>query len=163
MRQHKRDLRRRRTRALQRAPAVSPPRGGGPRARREAGDAVPEGVVARAKAAYGRRSTAPVAALVFDSADHDDASEERTMCFEHGEAVRVELWVGQDGGRRSLRGQVQPPPGRVELELGGAGVTLVDAAPSGAFAFDGVPHGVMRLHLVGRRGVDPVPTEWFLA
>jgi hypothetical protein len=141
---------------------VSPPRGGGPRARREAGDAVPEGVVARAKAAYGHRSTAPVAALVFDSADQDDASEERVLCFEHGGAARVELWVAQDGDRRSLRGRVHPPPARVELELEGAGVTLVDAAPRAAFGFEGVPHGVMRLHLVGRRGVDAVPTEWFL-
>ena len=125
------------------------------------GDPVPEDVVARARAAYARRATDPVVELVFDSADVEEPGSERLLRFERRGAVSVELWVGSEGDRRTLRGRVVPPVERVELELEDAGIRLAESAATGVFSFDGVPRGVMRLRLASRDAT--LLTAWFLA
>jgi hypothetical protein len=127
----------------------------------KAGDGVPEDVVAQARAAYARRGPEPVAEIVTDSADQDGAGADRVLRFEYPGALRLDLWVGSKGGRRSLRGRVEPPQDRVELELEGAGISVAEHASSGTFAFEGVPRGIMRLRLATEGAV--LVTAWFLA
>jgi len=126
------------------------------------GERVPDEVIERAKAAFGRRSTAPVARIVSDSSDEDAQSGERRLRFEHG-PVRVDLSVTAIGERRDVRGRVEPPQFRVELELDGSAVTVAKDATSGDFAFEAIPRGVTRLRLVSREGGDALTTDWFLA
>jgi hypothetical protein len=58
---------------------------------------------------------------------------------------------------------VEPPLFRVELELEGAPVTVAADEIGRGFAFEGVPHGVVRLRLVPEEGLETVLTEWLRA
>jgi hypothetical protein len=124
-------------------------------------DPVPDAVVARAKAAFRQRTGGDVATLVFDSlVDEPTGADEQRLRFEHPRE-RVEVLVSTADGECSLRGRAEPAPLRVELELEGQEVALVEEATSGDFAFDRVPHGLKRMILVGPPGSEPVHTDWF--
>ena len=124
----------------------------------EGSDPVPAEVVERAQAAFEARSTGPVAAVVSDVDDHGA----RHLHFVH-ELARLDLRVAAAGTRRDLRGQVDPPQLRVELELEGSAITVTEDAASDRFGFAGVPGGIMRVRLFAREGAAPVATEWFRA
>ena len=126
----------------------------------DAGDRVPDEVIERAKAAYERRSAGPVMPIVSDMVV--EPGGQQRLRFEH-ELTQVEVGVSATGTRRDLRGRVRPPQLRVELELEGSSVTLAEGATSGEFAFEGVPHGVMRLRLVPHEGAVVLSTDWFTA
>jgi hypothetical protein len=126
----------------------------------DSGDRVPDELVQRAKAAYERRSAAPVVATVSDMLVEPGGG--RRLRFEH-ELAHVEVGVSAAGARRDLRGRVQPPQLRVELELEGSPVAVAEEATTGQFAFDGVPRGVMRLRLVPHEGAVVLTTDWFSA
>ena len=122
-------------------------------------DPVPDDVVEQARAAYQTRSTGPVAAIVSDAADEHG---ERHVRFEHG-GVRVDLHVAAAGTRWDLRGHLDPPQLRVELELEGSAVSVAEDAASGRFSFVGVPGGIMRLRLIAHEATDALTTDWFRA
>jgi hypothetical protein len=125
-------------------------------------DRVPDTVVEQAKRAYGRRRMgSDLATLVFDSwVDEPAAAGEQWLRFEHP-CEHVEVLVSPVNGECCLRGRAEPPPVRVELELEGEDVALVEEATGGDFAFDRVPHGLKRIIFVGPPGSDPVHTDWF--
>ena len=127
---------------------------------RNAADRVPDEVVERAKAAYEQRSVGPLVASVSDMLIEPGGG--RRLRFEH-ELAHVEVGVSAAGARRDLRGRVQPPQLRVELELEGSPVTVAEGAMTGEFAFEGVPRGVMRLRLVPHEGAVALTTDWFRA
>jgi hypothetical protein len=132
-----------------------------PTDRRPPGDQVPDAVVADAKAAFRYRSNREVAVLVFDSlVDGRAEANEHLLRFEHP-SQRVELIISVTDGECALRGHVDPAPLRVELEMKGSEVALVEDAASGDFSFDRVPHGLKRMILVGLPGSEPVQTDWF--
>jgi hypothetical protein len=122
-------------------------------------DPVPDEVVEQAKAAYWTRAPGPVAAIVSDTAEEFGG---RVVRFEHT-GRRVELRLDAAAERWDLRGRVEPPQLRVELELDGAPVTVADDASGGRFAFEAVPPGVMRLRIVACEGAEPLLTDWFRA
>jgi hypothetical protein len=119
---------------------------------------VPDEVIERAKAAYEKRTAGPVAAIVSDMVV--EPRGERRLRFEH-ELAHIEVEVTAAGTRRDVRGRVQPPQLRVELELEGAPVTVAEGATRGQFAFEGVPCGAMRLRLVPHEGALVLTTDWF--
>jgi hypothetical protein len=124
-------------------------------------DRVPGDVIARAKAAYGRRPEDPLAMIVSDARDRHAPGRERRLRFVHP-LVCVELCVMTAGEHRCvLRGCAEPPQLRVELELEGSPLTVVEDATAGSFVVEAVPRGVMRLGLVPHDGAR-VTTEWFL-
>lgn len=122
-------------------------------------DRPPDEVIERAKAAYQRRTTGPVAAIVSDAVGPHG---ERRLRFEHGLRA-VDLVVSNAAGRWDLRGRTEPPVFRVELELEASPLTIAEDATGGAFAFEGVPGGVMRLRLVAVKGAEALVTDWFRA
>jgi hypothetical protein len=121
---------------------------------------VPNEVIERAKRAYQGRSAGPVAAIVTEVVV--EPGGERRLRFEH-ELAHVEVKVSAAGARRDVRGRVQPPQLRVELELEGSSVTVAEGATGGEFAFEGVPRGVMRLRLVPHEQGIVLRTDWFSA
>jgi len=96
---------------------------------------------------------------VSDAAGEDG---ERHLHFEH-EIVRIGLVVTAAGNRWDLRGHVDPPQLRVELELEAPGIAVAEDATHGGFAFEAVPSGIMRLRLLARDGAGPLTTDWFRA
>jgi len=124
----------------------------------DASDRVPAEVIERAKAAYQRRSDGPVVAIVSEVVV--EPGGEQRLRFEH-ELTYVELQVTAAEARCDLRGRVQPPQLRVELELEGSPLTVGEGATEGEFAFEGVPRGVMRLRLVRHEGAVVLTTDWF--
>jgi hypothetical protein len=126
----------------------------------DGGDRVPDELIELAKAAYERRSASPVVTIVSDIVV--EPGGERRLRFEH-ELAHVEVVVSAAGARRDLRGRVQPPQLRVELELEDSPVTVAEGATRGEFAFAGVPRGVMRLRLVPDEGAVALTTDWFSA
>jgi hypothetical protein len=113
---------------------------------------VPDELIERAKAAHELRSPWPVVRVV--SGMIAEPGGEQRLRLEH-EPVHVELAVRAAGARRDMRGRVQPPQLRVEVELEGSPVTVAEGATRGEFAFEGVPRGVMRLPLVRHEGAWP--------
>ena len=124
------------------------------------GDEVPDSVVERAKSAFARRAPSTPAPLVFDSAtDAADEAGERSLRFEHPGGW-VELTVSVTGAMRTIRGTASPAPQRVELEPEGGELAVWHEVSAGSFSFSGVPHGVLRLRVVGPPGSSTVYTEW---
>jgi hypothetical protein len=122
---------------------------------------VPEAVVTQAKAAFGQRTIGEVVTLVFDSlVDEPNPSMENRLRFEHPRQ-HVELVVSRTNGESTLQGHVEPALLRVELELEGTDMALVDKATTGTFAFAHVPPGLKRMILVGPEGSEPLHTDWF--
>jgi hypothetical protein len=121
---------------------------------------VPDEVIERAKRAYQGRSAEPVVAIVSEVVV--EPGGERRLRFEH-ELAHVEVKVSAAGARRDVRGRVQPPQLRVELELEGSSVTVGEGATRSEFAFEGVPRGVMRLRLVPDKEGVVLRTNWFSA
>lgn len=126
----------------------------------EQADSVPEDVLDMAKESFTWRTIdAELAELVFDSAVDEVAGvrgtalAERELTFRAGE-VEIEIMLG-DG---NLNGQVVPAgPGTVELTSGGA--THQSGVDSfGAFSFEDVPQGPVRLTF--RIGEAFLTTEW---
>jgi hypothetical protein len=134
----------------------------------------PDWVVAKAKAAFGRRAGGELAALVRDTLieDRDPAAHHR-LRFEHP-TLTVDLEVSADETGSSLKGRISPitperpstperptTPERVEVEFDTDG----RRAPAdvnegeGAFSFGQLPHGVVRLHLSGP--ALAIHTDWF--
>ena len=126
----------------------------------DAHDLVPDEVVNQAKAAFRRRTGGEVAALMFDSlVDEPAPHAEHRLRFEHPHE-HVEVVVSGTDRECTLRGRVEPAPVRVELEMDGTDVALVEEAADGDFAFRDVPHGLKRMILTAP-GTDPVRTDWF--
>jgi hypothetical protein len=126
----------------------------------DAHDQVPDEVVNQAKAAFRRRTGGEVAALMFDSlVDEPAPHAEHRLRFEHPREYLEVVVSGTDRGC-TLRGRVEPAPVRVELEMDGTDVALVEEAADGDFAFRDVPHGLKRMILTAP-GTDPVRTDWF--
>jgi hypothetical protein len=119
-------------------------------------DPVPDEVVERAKAAFERRSRAPVVPLVSDVVDELGA---RHVRFENA-LVHVDLVVTSGSAGKDLHGRVDPPQSQAELEVDGSPVVVAADATDGTFAFDGVPLGTVRLRLVEDERSDAVSTEW---
>jgi hypothetical protein len=124
-------------------------------------DQVPDEVVKQAKGAFQRRTGGELAVLVYDSLVDERAPEaEHRLRFEHPHE-HVEVIVSRTNGECTLRGRVDRAPVRIELEMEGTDVALVEEAADGEFAFGSVPHGLKRIVLIAPDGTDPVRTDWF--
>jgi len=131
-----------------------PPPGGGP-----APDQVPDSVVARAKAAFGRRAEGQLAALVFDSLiDAPTAGGDRVLRFEHANGW-VEIVVSPVDGHTHLRVRSEPDATRVELEFEDDDVRLAEVPSEGELRFENVPRALMRVRVAAVSG--PVYSDWF--
>lgn len=138
-------------------------RSSGQRRMSDAPDQVPDEVVAQAKSAFQQRARGEVAVLVFDSViDESTPNTEQRLRFEHPR-MRVEAFVSPTNGECVIRGRVEPAPVRVELEIEGRDVALVEDARSGNFVFPRVPRVLSRMILIGPDGSEPVYTDWFRA
>jgi hypothetical protein len=124
-------------------------------------DLPPADLVARAKAAFSNQRDGALVALVADSlVDDNEPATDHLLCFEHRELrIEARLSVGADG--TSLAGRVTPSmSGRVDLQFA-SGNHLVEQMLEGEFAFAGVDHGVIRLHLLGGHQSSHFRTDWF--
>ena len=124
-------------------------------------DQVPDDVVARAKASFGRRSPGDVAVLVFDSlVDEGAPATDHRLRFEHPLMV-IEVHVSAQADGSALEGRVEPALAeRVEVQLDEAELSFVDQVTNGAFSFERLGHGPIRLRLTGQ-GIPAVHTDWF--
>jgi hypothetical protein len=128
----------------------------------EAPETVPADVLARAKGAFLQRTSGEVAELVFDSLlDGGDSASKHRLRFEHPR-VRVELVVSAGASASSLRGIVDPPVAvSVQVQADATDVSVVTAVQDGAFSFESVGHGVIRLNLLGEPAARVLHTDWF--
>lgn len=125
------------------------------------GPDVPGEVVAEAKAAFGRRSREPVAALVYDSLVEGSGSpSDHQLRFEHP-LMSLELQVSSTGTGSDIRGRVMAAPQRVELSTEDETVRIVTPVADQRFAFHQVPGGMIRLTLTGAPEAPVVHTDWF--
>jgi hypothetical protein len=123
--------------------------------------AVPEHVVAAAKAAYTWRTIdeeLAFAVLVYDSSLDDSAlvrgEGPRTLLFE-GDQLSVEIEVTE----QSVIGQLIPPgPGRITLTNPAGPVAETDADEVGCFVLPRPGRGAVRL--ICRCGEDALCTPW---
>jgi hypothetical protein len=123
-------------------------------------DSVPDDVLAAAKESFTWRTIdAELAELVFDSAMEEvagvrgEGAAERQLTFR---AADLEIEIMVDG--RQVTGQLVPPQ-EATVELAAGGSTQASAVDEfGAFSFDDVPAGPVRLTC--RVGDTAVTTEW---
>ena len=126
-------------------------------------EAPPSPLVAQAKALFSQKSQGDLAVLVFDSLlDCDDPPEDHRLRFDHS-SMSVEVRVSVTSSDASLDGQVQPPLATaVEVEAHMGGRVRIPDSSGGGFSVSGIPHGLVRLHLVGGSSADPpIHTDWF--
>jgi hypothetical protein len=128
----------------------------------EGPEQVPDRVVAEAQAAFGRRIGGELAVLVRDTLiDRCDPAADHRLRFEHP-ALTLELQVSATAGGSSLRGTVHPTTSlRVQLEFAAGATGREVDATSGGFVLDRIPHGLVRLHLLGPGDTPPIHTDWF--
>ncbi len=128
----------------------------------DGGERVPDAVVARAKAAFRRRTEGELAVLALDSLiDLNAPPTDHRLRFDHPR-LQVDVHVASADGRADLSGQVGPPaPVQFRLEFAGDIVARIDDSTDGSFSFRQVPGGVIRLHLTGPSDTTPVYTDWF--
>ena len=133
-------------------------------------DAVPDEVVAAAKASFTWRTIdAELAELSYDSllvgelAGTRGEAETRTLSFEFG-AVGIEIEIETDGPARRLVGQIAPGvPESIEVHHVSGGEPLVIGPDRhGRFSLTGVERGAVRLLLrfVPGEGPAMLLTEW---
>jgi hypothetical protein len=103
-----------------------------------------------------------VATLVFDSlVDEGAPPSDHWLRFEH-RRVQVEVHVAAEADATTLTGSVAPAVAeRVELQLEDVEVSLVSDAPGGRLQFEQVPHGLVRLWLIGVPETPAIRTDWF--
>jgi hypothetical protein len=123
-------------------------------------DRVPDGVIADAQRAF-RRPRREVAPLVFDSlVDLGAPAEDHRLRFEHPR-LRIELHVSVSPGSTTLGGTVVPDsPSRAAVHLEGEELALITPVHEGAFRFQPVGHGLVRLSFEGVDGAT-IWTDWF--
>ena len=128
----------------------------------EAGGVVPDGVVARAKAAIATRATGSLVVMVSDSALNALApTTVRTLRFVDP-SVSVKVSVTEAGVWRTICGRVVPERLRVQLEREGSAGTAADEVAPGSFGFAPTPRGLVRLRLYEPDGSASARTEWFV-
>jgi hypothetical protein len=121
----------------------------------------PDQVVATAKAAYGRRTGGELAELVVDTlVDQCDPPADHRLQFAHP-SLTLDLQVSAGETWSSLAGRMHPlSPERVELEFDTDGTRRRVDVSDGAFSFDQLPHGIVRLHL-HTPDAPTIHTDWF--
>ena len=127
-------------------------------------DAVPDDVVARARAVFDQLGDpGELAPLVYDSlADGATSSERFWLVFQHQHA-QLQITVSPSDGGWDLLGRLDPPSEmRAEVELDHSDVALIAESSEGRFAFAAVPPGVMRIGLTDLAGARLLQTDWFL-
>jgi hypothetical protein len=119
-------------------------------------------VVAQAKAAFARRTGGPIATLVWDSlVDEGAPPGDHRLRFEHPD-LRIDVRIFTGSGSSAVEGQAEPPsPDRVELQAEDGNILAGSTPTAGAFAFEKVPPGVVRLCLVGPDEATVIRTDWF--
>ena len=133
-------------------------------------DAVPDEVVAAAKASFTWRTIdAELAELSYDSllagelAGTRGEAETRTLSFEFG-AVGIEIEIETDGSARRLVGQIAPGvPESIEVHhVSGGEPHMIVPDRHGRFSVAGVERGAVRLLLrfVPGEGPAMLLTEW---
>jgi len=123
-------------------------------------DDVPAEVRDAARAALGRRRSGELAVLSFDSADRAITRPERLLRFDYPSG-RIEIVVSTESRACTLRGRCELTGRRAEIEIAGHDVALAEEVRSGAFAFQNVPLGTVRVIVLGSEGAEPVHTDWF--
>jgi len=129
------------------------PQGGAPTP-----DEVPKTVVARAKAAFGRRAEGDLAGLVFDSVMDAPAAGDRVLRFEHPNGW-LEISVSPVDDHVDIRVRSEPTATRVELEFEDDDVRLSDVPAGGEVRFEHVPRALMRIRVTLASG--PAHSDWF--
>ncbi|HZQ84897.1 MAG TPA: hypothetical protein VFA83_08675 [Acidimicrobiales bacterium] len=75
---------------------------------------------------------------------------------------RIEIVVSSEERVCTLRGRCELTARRAEIEIAGQhDVALAEEVRSGAFAFQNVPRGTLRVIVVANEGGEPVHTDWF--
>lgn len=124
----------------------------------------PADVPALARGAFAQLANrGELAELVYDSLAGGQTSPERFwLVFQHSSA-QLQLCVTRNEQGCDLRVRMDPTAAfRVELELEGAELALVQSATRGEVAFRAVPSGVMRLVLLREGNPVPIHSDWFL-
>jgi hypothetical protein len=125
-------------------------------------EAVPDNVMAAARGAYTWRTIdAELASIVFDSATEltgvRDHRGPRQLTF-RAPGIEIEVMMADPATRR-LVGQLVPGQ-ETTVRLEGTLGSLEHAADRfGRFTFDGIPHGPVRLCVVGAEGRE-TNTDW---
>lgn len=136
---------------------------GGPQERPGLGphDPVPDDVLERARQAFGQRAEGPIAKLISDSlVDEGDKPESHVLLFETQD-VKVEVHVESSRSQSRLRGTVSGMSAeRASLHLEGSDLALASDVKSGAFTFDPVGHGVVRMSFEAPEA-STLMTDWF--
>ena len=122
---------------------------------------IPEELVAQAKAAFANRYEGDLAVLVFDSlVDEGAPAKDHLLRFDHP-VTRIRLHVAAGRQESELSGSTDPPTGRrVQLDVGTGDLYFVEEVVEGAFTFHAVPHGLVRLHILGSDEDPRIRTDW---
>jgi hypothetical protein len=123
---------------------------------------VPDHITAQARATFDRPAPGELATLAFDSLlDEGAPAADHRLRFEHP-ALQIDVDVSAAAEDTTLTGTMRPSlPHRVELQMEGPEVSLVNDAAEGIFHFDHVPHGLVRLWLTGSPQTPAIRTDWF--
>ncbi len=127
-------------------------------------DDPPGNVRARARAAFTQLANhGELAELVYDSLA---AGQTSLACFwlvfQHSSA-QLQLCAMRNGRGYDLRVHLDPPAEfRVELEVEGTALALVQRATRSEVTFPAVPSGAMRLVLLREGYAVPIHSDWFL-
>lgn len=124
-------------------------------------DSAPPHLLDAAKAAFKGRTSAELAALVYDSLlDANAPPEDHVLRFE-SERFSLEIEVSARSTEVELAGGVAPPQGgRIELVIDEGEVSFSCNSPDGSFAFGPVGHGMARLFFTPTQG-SAVHTDRF--
>lgn len=121
-------------------------------------------VSARARDAFAQLAKrGELAELVYDSLAGGHTARERFwLIFQHPSA-QLQLCVTRNERGCDLRVRLDPSADfRVELELEGAALALVQRATRGEVSFRAVPSGVMRLVVLREGNPVALHSDWFL-
>jgi hypothetical protein len=125
-------------------------------------EAVPDNVIALAKAAFKSRPRGTLANLVFDSLVDEAASlDDHRLRFEHSQQ-QIELHISTSGDDTTMSGTLRGGiAAKVALDLEGSELALITEVADGSFHFGPVPHGLVRLAIDEGKGTTTVTTDWF--
>ena len=135
-----------------------------PRHPPEPSDRVPTEVISRATAAFERPGGHhELAALVYDSLAEGATSSEHFWLVFQNRGAQLQVSVRPNDPGWDLRGRIDPPDAsRVELEVDGPELAVVEIPTGGEFTFRAVPPGVIRVRLMGPGDAALLETDWFL-
>ena len=122
----------------------------------------PAGLIQDAKTVFARTPRREIAHLEFDSlVDGDGIPEDHSLRFEH-RRLAIELRISAIGPTARVAGVLHPGLyDRVYLHREDAEAPRSEAVVDGAFQFQAVARGLLRLSAIPKDDRPPIWSDWF--